>query len=40
MLKQLRQRWVDIQEGLIAAVDVDYDVYEGQSFASTFLGIT
>ena len=31
-LEHLRSRWADIQADLIAVVDVDYGVYEGQSF--------
>ena len=31
-LEHLRQRWDDIQVGLIAAVDAEYGVYEDQSF--------
>src|SRR5438094_2019962 len=32
VLIHLRQRWQDIQGDLIAVVDADYGVYEGQSF--------
>ena len=33
-LEHLRDRWHAVQDGLIAAVDVSYGVYEGQSFRS------
>ena len=32
LLAKLRSRWDDIQGGLIAAVDADYGVYEGNTF--------
>jgi len=32
MLEHLRQRWDGIQGRLIAAVDADYGIYDGQSF--------
>jgi len=32
MLRHLRARWDDIQMDLIAAVDADYGVYDGESF--------
>src|SRR5262249_53764576 len=28
----LRERWTDIQDALIATVDIDYGVFEGRSF--------
>jgi hypothetical protein len=32
MLARLRERWTDIQDDLIAEIDVDYGVYEGRTF--------
>jgi hypothetical protein len=32
MLERLRDGWTDIQDELIAAIDADYDVYEGRTF--------
>ena len=32
ILRDLRERWTDIQDALIADVDSDYGVYEGRSF--------
>jgi DNA polymerase-1 len=32
MLGRLRQGWTDIQDQLIAAIDVDYGVYDGRTF--------
>jgi DNA polymerase I len=32
MLDQLREGWTGIQDDLIAAIDVDYGVYEGRTF--------
>jgi DNA polymerase-1 len=31
-LELLRKRWTDIQDDLIAAIDMDYGVYEGRTF--------
>jgi hypothetical protein len=31
-LRQIRERWTDIQDELIAAVDADYGVYDGRTF--------
>ena len=31
-LKLLRKHWTDIQDDLIAAIDVDYGVFEGRTF--------
>jgi DNA polymerase-1 len=31
-LQQLRERWADIQDDLIATIDADYGVFEGRSF--------
>jgi DNA polymerase-1 len=31
-LQQLRERWTDIQDDLISAIDKDYGVYEGRTF--------
>ena len=32
MLARFREHWTDIQDDLIAAVDLDYGVYEGRTF--------
>jgi hypothetical protein len=33
-LTRLRERWTDIQDDLIAGIDIDYGVYEGRAFRS------
>ena len=32
LLELLREHWTDIQDDLIAAIDVDYGVYDGRTF--------
>jgi hypothetical protein len=34
MLQILRERWLEIQDQLIAAIDTDYGVYDGRTFKS------